>query len=100
MSACDFFGPRLHPLADVVYCFLHGRDRLGIFITDFATEFFFECHNQFHQIKRVCAEVFAEARISRNLAFITSEPIDDDLFDPSFNIFRHLSLLGCIHKQY
>jgi hypothetical protein len=45
---------------DVIDRILDGADFLGIFVGDFQIESFLKCHDQFHLVERVRAQVIDE----------------------------------------
>ena len=52
---------------------LNGSDFFGFFVRDFATEGFFQSHNQFYGIQRVCAQVVLEGRFVFHVGFADLE---------------------------
>ena len=59
----------------------NGAQLLGIFIGNIDVEFLFEFHHQFHNVQRVGAEVFDEARFGRELLALHAELFFNDILD-------------------
>ena len=56
---------------DVVDSQLYGSDFFSVFVRDFAAESFFQSHNQFYGVQRICAQVVLEGRFILTSASFT-----------------------------
>jgi len=56
----------------VVNRVLHGVDFFGIFVWDFNTKLIFQCHHQFHCVKKIIAEQLGveESQVTNEKAFV------------------------------
>jgi hypothetical protein len=59
----------------------------SFFIRHFDGELFFERHDEFDGVERVCAQVFDELGIRHDLFSIHAELIDNDIFNFFFDGF-------------
>jgi hypothetical protein len=73
---------------DVVNRLLDGGDFLGIFVGNFAAEFFFQRHHQFHRVERVRAEVADEGRLVLDVRFVDAQLFGDD-FDYTLYVIHY-----------
>ncbi len=55
-----------------------GADLFGVFIGNRDREFFFEFHDQFDSIQRICAEIIGEAGSGNDFGCIDSKFVLDD----------------------
>src|SRR6185369_12348087 len=76
----------LHVL-DVFDYVADALELLSLFIGNFMAEFFFECHDQFHGIERIGAQIFDELGVGRHLIGVYTQLFDDDVFNSLFNAF-------------
>ena len=66
---------------------LNGSDFFGFFVRDFATEGFFQSHNQFYGIQRVCAQVVLEGRFIFDFGFVYAQLFSNNFFNLLFDVF-------------
>ena len=59
--------------ANVIHCVLHGADLFRILIRNFNVKRFFKCHDQFHGIERVGAQIVHERSGIRYFALIDAQ---------------------------
>src|SRR5215831_16827171 len=64
---------------DVVDRVLHGADLLRLFVGDFDVEGLLEGHHQFDRIQRVGAKIVHKRCVRRDLAFVHTQLLYDDL---------------------
>src|ERR1043165_5624615 len=67
-------------LVDIVISVPHTLNLFRIFVGNFNAKLFFKTHHEFDRVQRVGSEVVDESRIWRDLVFIDSKLVDDNLF--------------------
>src|SRR4029077_3054705 len=78
-------------LLNVLDSVLHGLDALRLVVRDLQPKRLLDRHDQFHAVKRICAQVVHERSIRRDLALFHAELVDNDLLHLVVNT-RHLGL--------
>ena len=71
---------------DVVDSQLYGSDFFGFFIRDFATESFFQSHNQFYGVQRICAQVVLEGRFIFDFGFVYAQLFSNNFLNLLFDV--------------
>ena len=72
-------------LGDVVNDLLDGGDTGGFLFGDFAVEFFFNGHDEFHSVQTVGTKVIHKGGAGNNLLGVAAQLGDDDLLDLVFD---------------
>src|SRR5262249_37660443 len=69
---------------DVLDNVLNRFDLFRVLVGDFHLIFFFQCHNQLHDIKRVSAQILNKGSARGHLIFAHAELLADNFLDPAF----------------
>src|SRR5204863_8432748 len=72
---------------DVLDCFLHTRDLLGILVGDLEAELLLERHDELDGVERISAQVVDERGVRRHFLFVHAELLHDDALH--FVGYRH-----------
>src|SRR5438477_5088003 len=75
---------------------LHRHDLLRGIIGDLAAELLLECHDEFHGVEAVGAEVIDETRVLGHLGFVDPQVLHHDFFNPIGDIAHNVYLNSCI----
>jgi hypothetical protein len=68
----------------------HGRNLFRRIVGDFNVEFFFERHDEFDNIKAVCAQIVDEAGFFRHFVGFNAQMLDNNLFNALSSIAHFL----------
>ena len=76
---------------DVVDDVANRQELFRLFVRDFDTKLFFDCHDQLDRIKRVAVEVFDEPCFQRHLFRVYPELFGNNITNPGRNVSVRLS---------
>src|SRR5688500_7361578 len=66
-------------LVNIVIRVPHALNLLGVFVRDLNAKLLFKTHHEFHRVQRVGAEVVNKSGVWRDLVFIDTKLVDDNL---------------------